>query len=477
MSQVNEEILKAIFSEIDSRQDDFVEVLREAVAIESVSGEPERRPQCVKMIQWTQKRLEALGATTELIDIGTQKIDGKDVGLPPILFAKLGSDKSKKTVLIYGHLDVQPAAKEDGWNSEPFKLEERDGKLFGRGSTDDKGPALGWLNAIDVMQKLGVEIPVNIKFVYEGMEESGSIGLDETLEKRKTDFLHDVDFCCISDNYWLGKGKPCLTYGLRGICYFFLEVTCAKQDLHSGCFGGTVHEAMNDLVWMMSQLTDVNGRINIPGLYEMVAPMTDAERESYSNIDFDPEDYKNDLGAFGLVKQSKEELLMNRWRLPCLSLHGIEGAFSSAGAKTCIPAKVIGKFSIRIVPNMTHQEVDKIVVDHLNAVWKTRGSPNKFVATAHHGGQPWLADFRDSNFAAGSKALKRVFGVEPDFTREGGSIPVILTFQKLTGKSVMLLPMGASDDMAHSQNEKLNRKNYVEGMKVFATYLLELAHA
>lgn len=160
--------------------------------------------------------------------------------MPPILFGILGNDKNKKTLLVYGHLDVQPANKSDGWNTDPFKLIEIDEKLYGRGSTDDKGPVMAWINAIEVMKELNIDIPINIKFVLEGMEESGSEGLDDILIKHKDTFLNDVDFTCISDNYWLGKTKPCITYGLRGICYYCIEINVCKQDLHSGVFGGTV---------------------------------------------------------------------------------------------------------------------------------------------------------------------------------------------------------------------------------------------
>ncbi|KAI2587288.1 carnosine dipeptidase 2, partial [Homo sapiens] len=161
-----------------------------------------------------------------LVGLPSQLPDGSEIPLPPILLGRLGSDPQKKTVCIYGHLDVQPAALEDGWDSEPFTLVERDGKLYGRGSTDDKGPVAGWINALEAYQKTGQEIPVNVRFCLEGMEESGSEGLDELIFARKDTFFKDVDYVCISDNYWLGKKKPCITYGLRGICYFFIEVEC-----------------------------------------------------------------------------------------------------------------------------------------------------------------------------------------------------------------------------------------------------------
>ncbi|KAL6722894.1 hypothetical protein Aduo_017967 [Ancylostoma duodenale] len=473
---IPDETYKLIFDEIDAHQDEFVKVLKEAVAIASVSSDPERRSDCVKMVMWTKKKLESVGATVQVIENGKQKLqNGKTIDLPPILFGVLGNDPNKKTVLVYGHLDVQPAAKEDGWNTNPFELTEIDGKLFGRGSTDDKGPVIAWVHAISVLQKKKVPIPVNLKFVFECMEESGSEGLEEALRHHKDTFLKGVDMTCISDNYWLGKNKPCLTYGLRGICYYFVEISCAKQDLHSGTYGGSIPEAMNDLIWVLSQLTEKDGTIKIPHIYDIVAPVTADEKEMYKGIDFCMDEYKKDIEAHGLVKSTKEEILMNRWRYPSLSIHGIEGAFSNSGAKTVIPSKVIGKFSLRIVPNMTPEAVDKLVIDHLNNLWKQRGSPNHFKPIAYHSGNAWLADYKDDNFRAGARAMKRVFGVDPDYTREGGSIPITLAFQDLTGRSVMLLPIGACDDMAHSQNEKLDRSNYIKGTKTLAAYLLELA--
>ncbi|GMT35366.1 hypothetical protein PFISCL1PPCAC_26663, partial [Pristionchus fissidentatus] len=476
MPAVPESAYDQVYKTIDEKTELFVARLAEAVAIPSVSAEPKRRGEVIRMCKWAETALQKIGCTTELVDAGMQPTESGEIPLPPIVFGVLGTDKTKKTVLVYGHLDVQPAEKSDGWNTDPFVLTEIDGKMFGRGSTDDKGPVIAWVNAIESMQASGVELPVNVKFVLEGMEESGSEGLEETLNKRQGDFLHDVDFVCISDNYWLGKNKPCLTYGLRGICYYTVEVQCAKQDLHSGSFGGSVHEAMNDLVWIMGQLSDVKGNILIPGIMDQVAAITAEEKAIYTAMDFDHVDYGNDIGAHGLTRETKEEVLMNRWRFPSLSLHGIEGAFSQGGAKTVIPAKVIGKFSIRSVPDMTPEATDAAVLKHLNELWAKRGSPNRFNPVAYHSGKPWVTDFSDPHFQAGARAIKRVFGCEPDYTREGGSIPITLVFQELTGKNVMMLPIGQCDDMAHSQNEKLSRNNYIQGTKVLASYLLELGN-
>uniref|UniRef100_G1RDJ3 Carnosine dipeptidase 2 n=1 Tax=Nomascus leucogenys TaxID=61853 RepID=G1RDJ3_NOMLE len=319
------------------------------------------------------------------------------------------------------------------------------------------------------------EIPVNVRFCLEGMEESGSEGLDELIFARKDTFFKDVDYVCISDNYWLGKKKPCITYGLRGICYFFIEVECSNKDLHSGVYGGSVHEAMTDLILLMGSLVDKRGNILIPGINEAVAAVTEEEHKLYDDIDFDIEEFAKDVGAQILLHSSKKDILMHRWRYPSLSLHGIEGAFSGSGAKTVIPRKVVGKFSIRLVPNMTPEVVSEQVTSYLTKKFAELRSPNEFKVYMGHGGKPWVTDFSHPHYVAGRRAMKTVFGVEPDLTREGGSIPVTLTFQEATGKNVMLLPVGSADDGAHSQNEKLNRHNYIEGTKMLAAYLYEVS--
>jgi len=206
------------------------------------------------------------------------------------------------------------------------------------------------------------------------------------------------------------------------------------------------------------------------------APLTTHEEGLYHKIEFDCNEFRDEVGTQRLIHCDKVKTLTHRWRFPSLSLHGIEGAFAGPGAKTVIPRKVIGKFSIRLVPNQDPDKVGKQVISYLESEFKKMDSPNKVSIVMPNGGKPWVADPHDANFSAGKKAMKTVFGVEPDLTREGGSIPVTLTFQEATGKNVMLLPMGASDDGAHSQNEKIDKRNYIEGTKVFAAYVYELAN-
>lgn len=234
---------------------------------------------------------------------------------------------------------------------------------------------------------------------------------------------------------------------------------------------------MADLIYMMNTLVNNKGEILVPGIMDDVVPVTDEELATYTTIDFDLDNYKKDIGCKHLLhKTDKSKTLMHRWRFPALSLHGIQGAFSEPGAKTVIPRKVSGKFSIRIVPNQTPEKVNQVVNDYLNEMWKLRESPNEMKVINHHSGKPWMADPFHPHYLAGQKALEEVYGCKPDLTREGGSIPITLTFQEVTGKSVMLLPMGAADDGAHSQNEKIDIRNYIEGTKSLAAYLYHVAH-
>ncbi|KAL7754515.1 hypothetical protein RI367_000500 [Sorochytrium milnesiophthora] len=457
--------LTQFYALVDKDQDHYVDLLRQAVAIPSVSGDAAYRPDTIRMQHWMQEKMQKLGIETRLHHPGKQTLEGKELDLPPIILGKYGSDEGKRTVLLYAHTDAQPSLKSDGWNTDPWTLTEDDkGQMFGRGSTDDKAH-----------QKLGLELPVNIKFCFEAMEESGSEGLDELIIAEAKKYFANVDCVCISDNYWLGTTKPCLTYGLRGISYFTVAIQGPGWDLHSGVYGGTVHEPMTDLIQLMSRLVTPAGKILIPGINDNVAALTDEERKIYDSLDFSLNELQSCIGAKNNIYDDVPNTLMHRWRYPSLSLHGIEGAFYSPGAKTVIPARVVGKFSIRTVPNQTPEEISQKVTKYLNDEFAKLGTKNKLTVESLHGGKAWVADVNHWNFVAGAKATEQVYGVKPDLTREGGSIPVTLTFQEALGKSVLLLPMGRSDDGAHSINEKLDRSNYIKGIKLMGTYLHEIA--
>lgn len=364
--------VQSYFKYIDDHASLYQERLAEAVAIPSVSADLDLHlKDIVHMMEWTKTHILRLKGRAVLLD---NPAATPERPLPPILMAEFLSDPKKMTVCVYGHLDVQPANKDDGWDTDPFVLTERDGKLFGRGSTDDKGPALSWLWLVEAHQQLEKELPVNVKLLYEGMEESGSEGIFQIIQQEAQEFkfLSDVDFFCISDNYWLGKTKPCLTYGLRGMAYFQLTVQSTKQDLHSGVFGGSIHESMTDLIKLMATLVDTDGTILIDGIMDDVKQITDKEEALYHDIQFDLEEYKQEAKIVGnkLLFDNKKDLLMHRWRYPTLSLHGIEGAFSGTGAKTVIPAKVIGKFSLRLVPDQDPTKIETFVKAHIDKEFK-----------------------------------------------------------------------------------------------------------
>lgn len=294
--------------------------------------------------------------------------------------------------------------------------------MYGRGSTDDKGPVLGWLNVLQAHKAAGTELPVNLLMCFEGMEEYGSEGLDDFIKQecQKGGFFEEADAVCISDNYWLGTQKPCLTYGLRGCNYYSVVVEGPAQDLHSGVFGGTAQEPMTDLVRVLGTLVNTDGKIQIPGVNEMVAPVTEEEKALYGAISYTMDDLHESLGSQTTMQDTKEQTLMARWRYPTLSVHGVEGAFSAPGAKTVIPAKVTGKFSIRTVPDMESDKVDEAVFKHVRSEFQKFGSKNKLNVSLQHAGPWWVASPKHWNFSAAGKAVQKVFGVAPDLTREGG---------------------------------------------------------
>ncbi|KAJ6473884.1 hypothetical protein C8R45DRAFT_794175, partial [Mycena sanguinolenta] len=354
---------KELHDWIDASAPAFIARLAEAVAIPSISGDPAFRPRALEMSDWITAQLKAVGVTTKQVDLGTHLMDGHTLPLPPAVLGRIGDDPKKKTVLIYGHFDVQPAAQA----TDPFVLtEEQDGRLVGRGSSDDKGPVLGWVGVLQWHHEQKKELPVNLVFCFEGMEENGSEGLDELVERERDGWFKGVDCMCISDNCWLNTRTPALTYGLRGLVYFKITVSGPGRDLHSGVFGRTVHEPMTDLIALMGRLVTPDGTILVPGVDDMVS-VADAEERC---VPFPPS-----YSPTHLYVTWKVQTLMGRMRMPALSLHGIEGAFAGPGAKTVIPAKVGGQ--VYLVPPQTPDSVEPLVTRYLESEFAKLGSENK----------------------------------------------------------------------------------------------------
>lgn len=329
-----------ISEQVDRAASEYVSMLAEAVAIPSVSATRTHRHHVHAMADWVVAQMHSLHISTEIRDPGLQMLDGESVALPPVVLGRYGADSSKRTVLVYAHYDVQPASREDGWRTDPFTLTaDSHGRLFGRGATDDKGPLVAWLCVVHAHQQLGLALPVNLLFCFEGMEESGSEGLDDIILHEASRYFAGVDCVCISDNYWLGTERPCLTYGLRGVSTFQLAISGPGRDLHSGVFGGTVHEPMTDLVHLMAKLVDSAGSILVPGIYDSVAKTTDAEMQTYKHIQFQLSDIHNAAEATNTIHSTPTEALMARWRHPALSLHGNPGLMQALKAPTTAQAQ------------------------------------------------------------------------------------------------------------------------------------------
>uniref|UniRef100_A0A674GDK6 Carnosine dipeptidase 1 n=1 Tax=Taeniopygia guttata TaxID=59729 RepID=A0A674GDK6_TAEGU len=432
-----------IFQYVDAHQSDFIKGLKEWVAVESNSVQPHLRKEVMQMM--------ALAADLQHWE--------PLLIYPLIAFCDLGEwgkDPQNPTVCFYSHVDVQPAKKEVGWNTDPYTLTEiyfLIRNLYGCGATDNKGPVLAWINTVETFRA----VPVNFKFVIESMEEAGSLELEKLLDEENQGFFSDVDHIVISENLWLSNKKPDLTYGSRGNALVLVQVGCGSKDLiHSGTFGSIIHEPLLD------SLVDSTDYIQIPGIYDSVAALTEEERKLYESIEFDLEEHRNNCGVKKFLYGTKEEILLHLWYYPSLSVHRIEGAFHEPGIKTVIPAKVIGKFSIHHVPHM-----DLLVVKE-QGVFSKRNSPNKLKVSMPLGAKPWLADANDLLYKAARRAIKLVFGEDPDFICDGSTIPVARMFQTVTQRSVTILPIGAADDGEHSQNEK------IRGTKLFAAFFLEI---
>ncbi|KAJ9588321.1 hypothetical protein L9F63_018319 [Diploptera punctata] len=372
-------------------------------------------------------------------------------------------------------MDVVPP--EEGWETDPFNLVEKDGKLYGRGAVDNKGPMMCWINAIEAYQATKTELPVNIKFIIEGMHEVGSEGLGRLMLTKKKTFLKDIDFVCINDTSWAGMKKPSVSYGTRGLLYFSVSVEGLSKDLHSGEYGGAVVEPLADLIFLMNSLQDHNGRIQVPRIHDDVLQVTPEEERVYKSVTLDVEEMRREVGANKLAhKEDKVRLLMHRWRFPSISYHGIEGAYSGPGGKSIIPAKVVGKFSVRLVQHMQTERATMKITEHLEKAFKLRKSPNRLDIQVLTSTSPWSENPMTPHYTAARKAIKHAYQIEPDLVREGSTLPICNLMHEMTeGKSILLLPLATRADGVHASNEKMDLKRYILGVKVIAGYIYELS--
>lgn len=446
--------------------DEMIKFLKDLISFKSISAEKEMADVSLKTAEFIKMKLSGLGAEIKIVE---NEIRGNN----PLILGRLGNDIKKKTILLYSHYDVQPASLDDGWKTEPFvMIEKDDGYLYGRGTNDDKGPITASYFAVKELLAVG-ELPVNLRWLYEGEEESSSGGFEDTVLKH-IEYFGDVNGLLILDTSWFGDKTPSMDYGFRGMVYMGISITGPKADQHSGLVGGTIREPMHDLSILLTKLVDLNGKIMIDGFYDSVLPLTDEEVKLYENIEFNLEDYKNYLGVDRVISEDANTVLMNQWRYPSISIHGIQGAFHGFGAKTVVPGTVIGKVSVRIVPNQTPDEIEELFKIYLSKEFEKLDSPNKLDLYSIGKGDWWYGDVNNFLFKAGEEAIKEYWGMDPSYARSGGSIPIIPFMEKIFSAPAIGLGIGQSTDGAHSQNERIRVKNLVGGKEVIKLLLQKL---
>jgi len=433
-----------------------LEPLLEFLSIPSVSTDPTHKEDVRKAALWLEAKLQALGFRTEL----------HETPLHPILYAERLLDESAPTVLVYGHYDVQPPDPLELWESPPFSPTLRDGRVYARGASDDKGQLWAHVAALE-----GLSARVNVKFLVEGEEEIGSPNLLPFVRARREKLRADV--VLISDGAMFAPHTPTLTYGLRGLCYLEVRLKGARRDLHSGAFGGVAPNPIQALGWILARLKDEEtGRVLIPGFYDRVRPVSEEERRLWPPLDETA--LKGELGVEVLPGEEGYTPLERLWARPTLDPNGIWGGYQGEGSKTVIPAEAGMKLSMRLVPDQDPEEVASQVEAYLREVCP----PGYTLEVLRlHGGKPVLTDPHSPPMRLMAEALEEVWGRPPVYAREGGTIPVVAELQDALHAPVVLLGLGLPDDNLHAPNEKLDLVNLEKGIAVIRRFYELLSEA
>lgn len=451
-----------LHSYIESHSDRFLEQLFELLRIPSISTDPKYADEVERCAEWVADHLH---------DIGLETVELHSTDGHPIVYAETsGSTPDAPTLLLYGHYDVQPPDPLDEWDSPPFEPEVRDGKIFARGATDDKGQLFAHLKAIEAWLAVEGELPVDLKLVIEGEEEVGSVHLDAWIEDRGEQLAADA--LIISDSSMFAPGVPSITYGLRGLAYLEMTVQGPDHDLHSGLFGGAVPNPINELSRIIAAFHDEDGRVTIPGFYDDVRPLESWERDAFADLPFDEEAFAAETGAPKLQGEKDYTTLERIWARPTLDCNGIWGGFTEPGAKTVLPSKAHAKFSCRLVPDQDPHDI----AERAEAYVRELASDAVTVdVSVHHGGPPVIADRDNPVVDAAIRVLSEVWNTDAVFTRGGGSIPVVATFSRVVEVPTVLIGFGLEDDRLHSPNEKFNVENFYAGIRVSARLWDELS--
>jgi acetylornithine deacetylase/succinyl-diaminopimelate desuccinylase-like protein len=438
----------------------FLDNLKELVRIPSVSTDPDHAADVKRAAEWTASQLRR---------IGMENVSIYPTALHPVVYGELlKAPENAPTLLIYGHYDVQPAEPLENWHSDPFEPEIREENLYGRGASDMKGQTMACISAVEAALSQGT-LPVNVKFMIEGEEEIGSPNLGQFM-KEHTDLLA-CDFALNTDTGMLAKDVPTITYGLRGLAFFELRVYGPAHDLHSGLFGGVVHNPAQVLCDLISGMHDENGHITLPGYYDKVLPLTEQERSELARLPVNRDTYLQQSGAPELRGEAGFTPVEQVGARPTLEVNGLLSGFTGAGAKTVLPAYAMAKISMRLVPKQDPEEVHQQLLQYLQ-----EHAPNtvRYELIAMKGSPASISDIDLPATQAFIRALETVWGKRPVFRREGGSVPVVADMQQILGVESVLSGFGLTDDNIHGPNEKLHLPTWYRGIDTIIHFIYNL---
>ena len=437
----------------------YLDKLFKLLKIPSISAKSEKKQEMQNAANLIIDYLKEIDFKTELIQTKGN----------PLVYGEKIVSKDLPTILIYGHYDVQPDEPVELWDSPPFEPEIRDGKIFGRGTADDKGQLFVHIAAIDYYKRNFGELPLNIKFIFEGEEEVGSESLFDFINTNKDKL--SCDLMVISDSSMYAACVPGICYTLRGIATFEIVMHGPKTDLHSGSFGGAVPNPAFELARLISKLKDENGKILVPHFYDDVRTLSDIEIENIKNLPFREEEFIEETGIIKTDGEKEFHPLERLWFRPTLEVNGIASGYAGEGFKTVLPAKAIAKISCRLVPYQDHKKISKLVVDYIKQI-----APDnvKTEVRALHSGPAYLFDYNNEFVKPLSNALEKAFGKKPVLMGEGGSIPIVNEFKEKLNVEPLLLGFGVPDENAHAPNEFFRLDHFYKGIETMCYFYDEL---
>lgn len=434
----------------EENKDRFLNEMLDLLRIPSVSAKSEHKADMQKCADAVKK---------SLLDAGCEKAEVMATDGHPVVYGEKIIDPSKPTVLVYGHYDVQPAEPLELWTNPPFEPTIVDGKVFARGSADDKGQFYMHVKALETMVQTNT-MTTNVKFLIEGEEEVGSPNLGKFVAANKE--LLKADVILISDSSLLSMENPSLDTGVRGLSYIQVEVTASGRDLHSGTYGGAVANPITVLAKMIASCHDENNHITIPNFYDDVVVASQEERDLINKAPFDEKEYKDEIGIKELWGEKGYSTYERTGIRPTLEVNGIWGGYTGEGAKTVLPAKAFAKISARLVPNQTSDKITEVLLKYFKSI---APSCVDVKAELHHGGEPYMTPIDSKGYKAASKAVETTFGKVPIPVRGGGSIPICSILEKELGIKIIFMGFGLDNDNLHSPNEKYNIENYYKGIE------------